>query len=121
MKKNNKRLTNIINALARHEDSSAIAVLEKLGTNCENDEVRRITAKALVNRNSPESLAIVINEQGKGINDLNTNVAMSAINDILSLKNKEEAVKLLSETEVNHEQESVRETAHSIKALIEFC
>ena len=119
--KNNKKLTNLINALARHEDPSSIEVLEKLGTNCENDEVRRITAKALIEKNSDESLSIVINNLGKGINDLSTNVAMSTINEILSLENKEQAIKILEDTQANHEEEAVRETANSVKALIEFC
>ena len=116
-----KDVRNIIEALSKHEDSSAVAVLEELGTNSEVDEVRRLTARGLINRNSKDALEIVISRKGKGINDLNTNVAMSAINEILSLEDKELASEILSKTEEEHEEESVRETAHSVKALIEFC
>ena len=118
--KNDKKLNNIIEALGKHEDESAIAVLGNIGTNCPDDEVRRLTAKALVKRNSPESLAVIISNEGKGINDLSTNVAMSTINEILSLKNKETALKVLDETENNHENQNIRETASSLKALMNF-
>lgn len=118
--KNIKKLSNIIEALSKHEDSSSVAVLERLGTNCENDEVRRITAKALVNRNVYDSLSLVINAKGKGVNDLSTNVAMSAINDLLMLKDKTEAMKILSETLESHSDEEVRETARSVKALMDL-
>lgn len=115
-----KKINNIIEALSKHEDTSAVGVLREVGTNCSDDEVRRLTAKALVNRNSRESLSVVILEKGKGVNDLSTNVAMSTINEILSLKNKEEAFKILSEAEENHEDENVKETARSVKALMAF-
>lgn len=117
----NKKLSNIIEALSKHEDSASIAVLERLGTNSPDDEVRRLTARALINKNTTDSLSLVINQQGKGINDLSTNVAMSAINELLALKDKEEAIKILTTAEENNENESVRETAHSVKALISFC
>ena len=119
--KRNQKISNIIEALSKHDDSSSIDVLERLGTNCEEDEVRRLTAKALINKNTPDALSLVISKPGKGINDLSTNVAMSAINELLSLKDKTEAVKILTQVEENNEDESVRETAHSVKALIAFC
>jgi hypothetical protein len=118
--KNNKKLENIIAALATHEDSSSIAVLERLGTNSANDEVRRLTAKALVSKNTNEALAILITQSGKGINDLSTNVAMGTINELLALKNKEEAIKILDETQEAHSDEEIRETARSVKALMAF-
>ena len=62
----------IIEALGRHEDSEAISVLRDLGTNSPRDDVREETAKALIRRNSEESLRIVVSDAGKGINDLNT-------------------------------------------------
>lgn len=117
----NKRIPKLIEELARHEDALSIEVLEELGTNCEDDEVRRLTVKALISKNVPESLKIIINEEGKGINDLSTNVAMSAINEILSLDEKECALEILNETSENHESENVRETARSVKALVAFC
>lgn len=117
---NNKKLKNIIEALAQHENDSAVEVLERVGTNCADDEIRRLTAKALVSRNTRDSLSVVLLKRGKGVNDLSTNVAMSTINEILSLKNKEEALKLINEAEENHEDENVKETARSIKALMAF-
>lgn len=118
--KKEKRLNNIIEALSKHEDVSAEEVLERLGTNCADDDVRRMTAKALVNRNTYNSLSVVISKKGKGINDLNTSVAMSTINEILGLKETEEVLKVLSDTEENNSDEIVKETARSVKALIAF-
>lgn len=117
---NDKKLNNIIEALAQHEDDSAVEVLERIGTNCPDNEVRRLTAKALVSRNTPDSLAIVISQRGKGINDLSTNVAMSTINEILDLEDKINALKVLAETEENSEDELIKETAHSLRALMNF-
>ena len=118
--KSETRLSNIIEALSRHENEAAEEVLERIGTNCDNDEVRRVTAKALVHRNTYNSLAIVINKKGKGVNDLSTSVAMSTINEILSLKDTEQVLKVLAEAEENNSDEIIRETARSVKALIAF-
>jgi len=115
-----RNLKKIINALRDNKDESAVEVLDRIGTNCSEDEVRRLTAKALVERNTNSSLAIVISEVGKGINDLSTNVAMSTINEILSLKDKERALEILIQTEQNNEDMNVKETARSVKALVEF-
>lgn len=117
---NDKKLSNIIEALSRHEDDAAVEVLERVGTNCPDDEVRRLTARALVHRNSPEALHIVVAQRGKGVNDLSTSVAMSTINEILALKDNAEALRLLTEVEENHEDENVRETARSVRALMAF-
>ena len=118
MNKQDKELKNVIQALGEHEDDSAVAVLERIGTNCKDDEVRRLTAKALINRNTPEALTIVISQKGKGVNDLSTNVAMSTINELLALKNKENVLKILNEAEEQNEDENVKETAKSLRALI---
>ena len=118
--KQDREINNIIEALGKHEDSSCVAVLERLGTNCANDEVRRMTAKALIQRNTHDSLSLVILEKGKGINDLNTSVAMSAINELLALGEKAEAIKILEDTSEMHSDETVRETARSVKALMTF-
>lgn len=118
---NEKKLSNVIEALSEHEDNSAVAVLEKVGTNCPDDEVRRLTAKALVKRNTRDSLSVVISQKGKGINDLNTSVAMNTINELLALDNKEEALRLLNEVEEGSEDETIKETARSVKALMAFC
>lgn len=117
---NDRKLNNIIEALSQHENESAVAVLGKIGTNCPDDEVRRLTAKALINRNTNDSLSVVITNSGKGINDLSTNVAMSTINELLSLKDKSRALKVLDEAETTSEDENVKETARSVKALMAF-
>lgn len=116
----NKILSNIIEALSKHQDNAAVGVLEDVGTNCPNDEIRRLTAKALIDRNTRDSLAVVIQKKGKGINDLNTSVAMSTINELLALKDKSEVIKILDEVEENIEDESIKETARSVKALMAF-
>lgn len=117
---NNIKLKNIIEALGKHHDNSAIQVLEEIGTNCADAEIRRLTAEALVNRNSIESLDIVINRKGKGINDLNTSVAMGTINNILELKDKTNVLKVLKNTIEKAEDEVMKECAVSIKTLMEF-
>ena len=45
---------------------------------------------------------------------------MSVINEIISLKDKSEAMKILEDTINMHSDENVRETARSVKALIEL-
>lgn len=117
---NDKKLKNIIDALAQHQDNSAVEVLEEIGTNSSSDEVRRLTAKALIERNSHDSLSVLILKKGKGVNDLSTSVAMSTINEILSLKDKTEVIKVLDEAQDSNEDESIKETARSIKALMAF-
>lgn len=119
-KKDDKILGNIIEALSKHQDNAAVGVLEDVGTNCPNDEIRRLTAKALIDRNTRDSLAVVIQKKGKGINDLNTSVAMSTINELLALKDKSEVIKVLEEVEASVEDESIKETARSVKALMAF-
>ena len=114
------KVEHIIEALCRHKDDSAVEVLSRIGTNCPIDEIREQTAKALVRRNTHDSLSVVIINKGKGINDLNPKVAMSVINEIISLKDKSEAMKILEDTINMHSDENVRETARSVKALIEL-
>lgn len=118
--KREKKITKIIEALGNHHDDSAIEVLERVGTNSTDDEVRRLTAKALVKRNTRDSLSIIMLKEGKGINDLNTSVAMNTINELLALENKDEAMKLLDEVEGNEFCDAVKETARSVKALMAF-
>lgn len=118
--KREKKLNNIIEALSKHEDSSAVEVLERLGTNCSDEEVRRLTARALINRNSYDSLSIVIQKEGKGINDLDTSVAMSTINELLAMEDKSEVLKVLDEAQEKTSSESIRENARSVKALMAF-
>lgn len=115
------RINNIIEALSKHEDSEyAIRVLNEVGTNSPIDEVREKTAQALIRKNTHESLRIALIEKGKGIHDLSTRVAMSAINEVLSLSDKEEAIKILEDTMNMHSDEAVRDTARSVRALVEF-
>lgn len=120
MMNRDKKINNIIEALSRHEDDSAVAILEDIGTNSSEDEVRRLTSSALVRRNTRDSLSVVILEKGKGINDLSTNVAMSAINELLSLEDKTQAMEILIEAEENDFEENIKETARSVKALMAF-
>lgn len=117
---NNRRLNNIIEALSRHEDSDAVAVLEEVGTNCEFDEVRRLTSAALVKRNTKDSLEVVIQHKGKGINDLSTNVAMNTINELLTLEDKSIALDVLDRTQESELEEEIKGTARSVKALMEL-
>lgn len=119
--KNMKHIANIINGLAMHEDADSIRVLEEIGTNASIDTIREMTARALVRKNVVDSLNIVISQEGKGINDLSTSVAMSTINELLTLQNKEIAMQVLEETVSNSEIEMVRDNARSVKALMSLC
>ena len=56
--------------------------------------------------------------KGKGINDMSTGVAMCTINELLSLDDKTEAIRILEDTVENHSDEEVRDNARSIKALM---
>ena len=96
--KNMKHIANIINGLANRDDFESIEVLEEIGTNSAVDAIREMTVKALVRKNVPESLKIIIKYEGKGINDLSTGVAMSAINELLGLQNKAFAMEILEDT-----------------------
>lgn len=119
--KNMKHIANIINGLAMHEDSDSIRVLEEIGTNASVDTIREMTARALVRKNVYDSLTIVISQEGKGINDLSTSVAMSTINELLTLQNKETAMQILEDTVTNSTVETVRDNARSVKALMSLC
>lgn len=119
-KMNNHRIKNIIEALARHNDEDSIRVLDELGTNCPIDEIRELTSKALIKKNTHQSLETVIVNKGKGINDLSARVAMTAINELLALKDKTEAIKILEDTINMHSEKDVQDTARSVKALMSF-
>ena len=114
------RIDNIIEALGRHEDPKSIQILEEIGTNSEIDEIREKTAHALIRKNSPKALKVVIASSGKGINDLSARVAMSAINEILGLNDKTEVLKVLEETMNSEEKTEVKDTARSVKDLITY-
>lgn len=120
--KNNKnfnKVTNIIESLTINPNPESVAVLEEIGTNSSIDEVRELTSRALVKRNEQGSLSVVISNRGKGINDMSTVVAMSTINELLSLENKEEAMKVLENTiSSDGFDEEVKENARSVKALM---
>ena len=72
----------------------------------------------MVRKNVHDSLEVVISNQGKGINDLSTVVAMSTINELLALEDKTEAINILEDTVNNHSEEDVRDNARSVKALM---
>jgi len=115
-----KKVSNIIEALGRHEDADSIRVLRDLGTNHESDEIRELTARALIKKNSKEALEVIIKNKGKGINDLSARVAMTAINELLALKDKECAIQILEETLNSEGEQEVQDTARSVKALMSF-
>lgn len=112
------RVRKIIDALSLHTDPESINVLNNVGTNSAIDEVREMTSRALVKKNVHDSLDVVISHQGKGINDLSTVVAMSTINELLSLEDKTEAISILEDTVQNNTEEDVRDNARSVKALM---
>ena len=114
----NKNVAEIIDALSAHQDNASIGVLEELGTNSPDNEVREYTSRALVRKNIHDSLEVVISNQGKGINDLSTVVAMSTINELLALDNKDEAIRILEDTVNMNNDEDVRDNARSVKALM---
>ena len=119
--KNNKnfnRVSDIIESLTINPNPESVAVLEEIGTNSSIDEVREMTSRALVKRNETNSLNVVISNRGKGINDMSTVVAMSTINELLSLSDKTEAMKVLTDTVEMHSDEEVRDNARSVKALM---
>ncbi|MBQ8460152.1 hypothetical protein IJ541_08645 [bacterium] len=117
--KNFCRVCDIIDSLTINPNPDSVAVLEEIGTNSSIDEVREMTSKALVKRNEFASLSVVISNKGKGINDMSTVVAMSTINELLSLEDKQEAMKVLENT-ISSEgfDEEVKENARSVKALM---
>lgn len=114
----NEKVRKIINALSLHTDLESISVLEEIGTNSSDNEVRELTSQALVKKNIHEALKVVIINNGKGINDLSPVVAMSTINEILNLEDKTEAIKILDDTIQMHSDEEVRENARSVKSLL---
>lgn len=117
--KNYVRVSDIIDSLTINPSSDAVAVLEEIGTNSSIDEVREMTARALVKRNEIGSLSVVISNKGKGINDMSTVVAMSTINSLLSLEDKETAMTVLENTiSGDGIPEDVKENARSVKALM---
>jgi hypothetical protein len=121
MMDNNQKIKNIIKALGEHQDSkAAIELLTELGTNSSDDEIRELTAQTLIQKNTHESLRVVLISKGKGINDLSARVAMASINELLSLKDKGEAIKILDDTIKMHSEEDVRNTARSVRALMTF-
>lgn len=113
-----KNVTNIIEGLGKNSNSETINILEEIGTNSSVDAIREMTSRALVKRNEHDSLKVVITNKGKGINDMSTVVAMSTINELLSLNDKTEAMKVLADTVEMHSDEEVRDNARSVKALM---
>ena len=111
-------VTNIIEGLGRNENPETISILEDVGTNSKIDAIREMTSRALVKKNMHDSLNSVISNKRKDINDMSTVVAMSTINELLSLNDKAEAIRILEDTVENHSDEEVRDNARSVKALM---
>lgn len=114
----NKKIKKIIETLGKHSDPESISVLEEIGTNSADNDVRELTTKMLVQKNVHDSLKVVIINKGKGINDLSPVVAMSTISSILDLEDKTEAIKILDDTINMHSDEEVRNNAKSVKSLL---
>ncbi|MCM1265852.1 MAG: hypothetical protein NC200_06600 [Candidatus Gastranaerophilales bacterium] len=114
----NKKVEKIIKALEAHEDMESIEILEELGTNSSDNEVRELTARALVRKNIHDSLKIVIINEGKGINDMSPVVAMSTVNEILALEDKSEVIRILDDTINMNSIEEIRDNAKSVKSLL---
>ena len=113
-----RNVKNIIEGLSLHENPESCSIREEVGTNSQVDEISEMTAEALVKKNMPEALRVVITNQGKGINDMSTTVAMTTINELLSLEDKSFAMNVLEDTVEHSEFEDVRDNARSIKALM---
>ncbi|CDE59338.1 unknown [Fusobacterium sp. CAG:439] len=113
-----KDVTNVIEGLGLNPNPETISILEDVGTNSKIDAIREMTARALVKKNMHDALKVVITNKGKGINDMSTVVAMSTINELLSLEDKSEAMKILEDTVEMHSDEEVRDNARSVKALM---
>jgi len=114
-KKTIKNVSNIIEGLGMNPNSEAISILEDVGTNSKVDAIREMTSRALVKRNASDSLKVVITNKGKGINDMSTVVAMSTINELLSLQDKSNAMKVLEDTVEMHSDEEVRDRSFWLK------
>ena len=92
-----RRITNVIEAISKHEDErEALRILEELGTNSSSDDVRELVSRCLVRKNTTDFLKLAIVNKGKGINDLSARVAMSTINELLTLTDKTEAMRILN-------------------------
>ena len=116
-----RRITNVIEAISKHEDErEALRILEELGTNSASDDVREIVSRFLVRKNTTDFLKLAIVNKGKGINDMSARVAMSTINELLTLADKTEAMRILDETIAEHTEKEVQDTARSVKALMCF-
>ena len=116
-----RRITNVIEAISKHEDErEALRILEELGTNSASDDVREIVSRFLVRKNTTDFLKLAIVNKGKGINDMSARVAMSTINELLTLTDKTEAMRILDETIAEHTEKEVQDTARSVKALMCF-
>lgn len=112
------KVEKIIEALGRHEDPESINVLKNVGTNSSYDFIRENTIKALIRKNTHDSLKLAVMFEGKGINDLSPIVSETAIEEILALKDKEEVMRILDDTAKLHSNEKIRKNANSVKALI---
>ncbi len=113
-----RKARNIIDALAMKGSAESTQILEEIGTNSPIDEIREHTARALVRQNKRDALNVVIKNTGKGINDMSTSVAMSTINELLTLENKDEAMEVLTDTVENGCTDEVKENARSVRALM---
>lgn len=111
-------ISEIIEALGKHPDSSAVGVLEEIGTNCSDNEVRKMTAKALIERNTHESLKILLINRGKGIHDYQKDVFEDVTGLLKNMTDKSEVIKILNDTINLHSDMDVKSRAKTIKELL---
>lgn len=111
-------VSEIIEALGKHADDNAVGVLEEVGTNSSDNEVRKMTAKALIERNTHEALKVLIINKGKGIHDYNENVANSVIEMLNKQQDKEEVLKILDDTIKLHSDNEVKSKAQQVKNML---
>jgi len=111
-------VSDIIAALGKHSDEAAIGVLEKVGTNCSDNEVRKMTAKALIQRNTHDSLKVLIINKGKGIHDYNEDVSKSVVGMLKAQKDKSETLKILEDTIEFHSDNEVKEKSEEVRNII---
>lgn len=108
----------LIKALEIHSDTDSIHVLERIGTNNVNDKIREATAIALVNKNTVDSLKVILLKKGKGINDLSPQVVDTTIKHLNKLKDKTQVNKLLDDAIDSETCDKIKERALLVKQML---
>lgn len=111
-------VSDIIDALGKHSDESAIGVLEEVGTNSSNNEIRKMTAKALIERNTHNALRVLLINKGKGIHDYNEDVSSSVVEMLKNIEDNAETLRILEDTINFHSDEEVRAKSRFVRDQI---